>query len=184
MENAGVVGLDAAVMKRWDEKHLAVGLLASSLGRQFAGTGSQPVGWMPWNLQVGVTKGFNHAPFQLFLNLQHLENWSLAPEGTFDDTVDPLTGEIIPNSTWVFGNQLVRHINLGVEINLGSNFNVQVGYDHRRRKEMIAAGMQGTNGFSVGLGMTFKDLNVRLARNTYHFAGSSTHLSIGINLPG
>lgn len=184
MENAGAIGADFSLMKRWEEKYMAAGILVSGVGRQFASTGSQPNGWTPINLQVGFTKGFNHAPFQIFVNFQNLQTWDLAPDGTYDDGFDPLTGEIVPNGKWKFGDQLARHLNVGVELKFGTNFIAQIGYDHRRRSEMIANGMQGINGLSMGLGMNIKDLNVRLARNTYHFAGSSTHLSIGINLPG
>ena len=184
LENAGVIGADLSIVKSWEEKHMAAGLLISGIGRQFASTGSQPNGWTPLNLQLGFTKGFNHAPFQLYLNLQKLQTWELAPEGTYDDGYDPLTGEIVPNGKWKFGDQLARHLNVGVELSFGTNFIAQIGYDYRRRVEMIANGMQGTNGLSLGIGMQLKDLNIRLARNSYHFAGSSTHLSIGINLPG
>ena len=60
----------------------------------------------------------------------------------------------------------------------------QMGYDHRRRLEMEAAGRKGTNGFSLGMAMKIGDVDFGLARNTYHFAGSSTHLSILFTLPG
>ena len=59
-----------------------------------------PEGWTPYNVQLGLTKGFNHAPFTVFLNLQNLQQWDLAPEGTYDDSIDPLTGEIVPNGKW------------------------------------------------------------------------------------
>jgi hypothetical protein len=183
-ENAGVLGLDFGIVKRWKSKHFAVGVLASSIGRQFAGTGSQPVGWTPMNLQLGLTKGFNHAPFQIYLKYQHLEKWGLAPIGTYADGSDPLTGAVIANGKWEFGDQLSRHITGGVEMKFGENFSAQIGYDHRRRLEMVAAGRKGTNGISIGMGMKFGDLDVSLARNTYHFAGSSTIISLGINLPG
>jgi hypothetical protein len=182
-ENAGVLGFDAAVMGVWPEKIFAAGILISGIGRQFAGTGSQPVGWMPLNVQLGITKGFENAPFQLYLQAEHLEEWSLAPEGTYDDEIDPLTGETIPNSSWKFGDQFGRHLRAGVEINLGSGLGAQIGYDYRRRVEMVAAGRKGTNGFSIGLKMKLGDFDLGIARNTYHFAGSSTHLSVALILP-
>ena len=182
-ENVGSIGFDVSLMKRWDDKLMAAGVLVSGVGVQFASTGSQPTGSTPVNIQAGITKGFNHAPFVFFLNLQNLQTWDLAPDGTYDDTLDPLTGEVIPNKKWKFGDQLARHLNFGVELSFGTNFKAQIGYDHRRRAEMIANGLQGMNGISFGLGMKVKDLDVKFARNTYHFAGGSTHLSIGINLP-
>jgi len=183
-ENAGVLGLDFGIVKRWRAKHFAVGFLASSVGRQFAGTGSQPVGWTPMNLQLGLTKGFNHAPFQIYLKYQHIEQWGLAPSGTYADGTDPLTGEAIANGKWKFGDQLSRHITGGVEMKFSENFSAQIGYDHRRRLEMVAAGRRGTNGIAIGMGMKFRDVDVSLARNTYHFSGSSTIITLGINLPG
>jgi hypothetical protein len=184
LENAGVIGIDAAVIGRWPNRKFAAGILLSSFGRQFAGTGSQPVGAMPVNLQIGITKGFENAPFQLYLKAQNLEHWELAPEGVYDDGVDPLTGEIIQNSTWEFGDQFMRHISAGVEISLGSGLAAQIGYDHRRRIEMASMGRKGTNGFSMGVNLRIREMDIGLARNTYHFAGSSTHLSIAIALPG
>jgi hypothetical protein len=184
LENAGVIGIDAAVTGRWPNRKFAAGILLSSFGRQFAGTGSQPVGAMPVNLQIGFTKGFENAPFQLYLKAQNLEQWELAPEGVYADGIDPLTGEIIQNSTWEFGDQFMRHISAGVEISLGSGLAAQIGYDHRRRIEMVSMGRKGTNGFSMGVNLRIRETDIGLARNTYHFAGSSTHLSIAIALPG
>jgi hypothetical protein len=183
-ENAGVLGIDAAVMGRWPNRHFAAGILLSSLGRQFSGTGSQPTGAMPFNLQIGFTKGFDNAPFQLYLKAQNLEKWELASEEVYADGIDPLTGEIIQNTTWEFGDQFVRHLCAGVEINLGSGLAAQIGYDHRRRIEMVSMGRKGTNGFSLGVNWRIGKTDIGLARNTYHFAGSSTHLSIAIALPG
>ena len=184
LENAGVIGIDAAVTGRWPSRKFAAGILLSSFGRQFAGTGSQPVGAMPVNFQIGITKGFKNAPFQLYLKAQNLEHWELAPEGVYADGIDPLTGEIIQNSTWEFGDQFMRHISAGVEISLGSGLAAQIGYDHRRRIEMVSMGRKGTNGFSMGVNLRIREMDIGLARNTYHFAGSSTHLSIAIALPG
>ena len=184
LENAGVIGVDAAVIGRWPNRKFAAGILLSSFGRQFAGTVSQPVGAMPVNFQIGITKGFKNAPFQLYLKAQNLEHWELAPEGVYADGIDPLTGEIIQNSTWEFGDQFMRHISAGVEISLGSGLAAQIGYDHRRRIEMVSMGRKGTNGFSMGVNLRIREMDIGLARNTYHFAGSSTHLSIAIALPG
>jgi len=182
-ENAGVLGLDAGIIRVWPDKIFAAGILISGIGRQFSVTGSQPVGWMPLNIQLGITKGFENAPFKLYIQAEHLEEWALAPEGTYDDDTDPLTGEIIPNSKWELGDQFARHLRAGVEIGLGSGISTQFGYDYRRRVEMVAAGRKGTNGLSIGLTMKLGNFDFGIARNTYHFAGSSTHLSVALILP-
>lgn len=179
-ENAAVLGTDLAVMGRWPDRGWAVGLAWSALGHQWGWT--QPTGLLPSNLQVGVTKSFARAPFRLFATGSYLQRWDLAPPGTYDDTVDPLTGEVIENRTFRLGDQIMRHVGLGAEIVLSPQLQVQLGFDYRRRKEMQAAGRLGTNGLAIGVQYNARRLSVGLARNSYHFAGSSTHLNVAFPL--
>jgi hypothetical protein len=174
-------GVEGFVQARWPHKGLAIGAGISGFGRQWGWKGTQPSGALPWNLQWSVVKGFQNAPFVLFLKGNHMEEWDLAPPGTYDDSIDPLTGDIIPSKTFKFGDQLMRHIALGTQIKLGPNGALFVGYDYRRRAEMAAAQRYGTNGFAIGGEFKVRDFRVRIARNTYHFAGSSTHIGLTFN---
>jgi hypothetical protein len=77
---------------------------------------------------------------------------------------------------------LMRHVGLGTELLLSDALAIQVGFDYRRRAELNANGRTGTNGFSIGTSFAVKQFQLRLSRNTYHFAGSSTHLALNIPL--
>ena len=103
--NAGVLGMDVGVVRRSPDGLRALGLLVSNLGFQTDFSGIMPDGRLPHNVQIGWTQGFPDAPFTFHLRFQRLETWDLAPEGTYDDALDPLTGELIPNGTWVWGDQ-------------------------------------------------------------------------------
>ena len=181
--NAGVVGADLGLVRRSDNGLGAVGLLVSNFGVQEDFSGIMPEGRLRPNVQVGVTQGFPNAPFTFHLRLQRLETWDLAPAGTYDDFIDPLTGDVIPNDTWVWGDQFFRHLSGGVTLNLGAHLRGYVGYNHQRQKTMAAAGRTGVNGMSVGMRGRFRNFDLSVARSVYHFAGSSTHLGLILRRP-
>lgn len=182
LETAGLAGLELGVHGRFTESQFAVGAALTGWAGQIGIDGNQPSGRLQPNLQIGCVKGFAHAPFQLHLRLSDLLTWDLAPPGTYDPVIDPVTGEAIPSSTWAFGDRLMRHVGIGTEVVLSEALRLQVGFDYRRRAEMAANGRTGTNGFSIGTSFAVKQFQLRLSRNTYHFAGSSTHLALNIPL--
>lgn len=180
-EVAGWIGLEGFVHARWVEKQLAIGLAITGSGHQWGLKGSQPTGFLPHNLQVALTKGFNNAPFRVFLKSQHLETWDLAPAGTYDDTVDPITQEVVENTTFKFGDQFMRHMTIGTSLSAGDAMEVWVGFDYRRRIELMATDRLSGNGLSIGTQFELGKFDVRISRSRYHFAGASTHIGIRFN---
>jgi hypothetical protein len=175
-DNAAVAGLDCAVMGRWPDQGWSVGLAWTGIGYQWGWTPAE--GLTPSNLQVGVSKAFLRAPFRLYATGSYLQRGDLAPPGTYDDQVDPLTGEVVENTTFRAGDQVMRHVGLGAEIVLSPQLHISLGFDYRRRKEMEAAGRVGTNGLAIGVHYKARRFELGIGRNTYHFAGSSTHLNL------
>lgn len=177
-----LAGVDAAARGVWTKRQLSWGAALTGIGRQW-GLGSRlPSGRIGGNVQLGLAKSFANAPFSLYLQAVELQTWDLAPAGTYDPIVDPLTGESSSPMAFPFGDALMRHILIGTELDLGESLAVQFGYNYRRRQEMKSNGMPGTNGLSLGVLFGVKRLKFRLARNTYHFAGASTHLGLRFDL--
>ena len=181
-ETAGLFAVEAGIHGTFDEQNLAVGAAITGWGAQIGFSGNQPSGRVSPNIQVGAVKGFDHAPFRLHLRLSDLQKWNLAPDGTYDPSIDPLTGDSIASGIWQFGDQLMRHTGIGAELLLSDALSIQLGFDYRRRAELAANGRTGTNGFSIGTQFAVRQFQLRLSRNTYNFAGSSTHLAVNIPL--
>ena len=177
-----LTGLDAAARGVWTERKLSWGVAWTGRGSQW-GLGSRlPSGKLVGTVQLGLAKSFANAPFSLYLQAVELQTWDLAPAGTYDPVIDPLTGESSSLMAFPFGDALMRHIIIGTELDLGDALAVQLGYDYRRRQEMKSNGMPGTNGLSLGVLFGVKRLKFRISRNTYHFAGASTHLGLRFDL--
>ena len=110
-----------------------------------------------------------------------MQTWDLAPPGTYDDTVDPITQEVVANSTFKFGDQLMRHITIGAALSAGDAMEIWFGFDYRRRTELMATDRLSGNGLSFGTQFEFGKFDVRIGRSRYHFAGASTHIGIRFN---
>lgn len=134
------------------------------------------------DLRLSLTKGFQNAPFTLYVTYDELQEWDLAPEGYYDDVIDPLTGDTLSSGTWAFGDRLLRHLAIGTSLNLGENLGFRFGYHHRRRQNLRLTNAPGTAGFAWGLDFKVRRFHLAVARNTYHTAGASTHLSIRTRL--
>lgn len=141
-----------------------------------------PSGRFSPDLRLSLTKGFQNAPFILYFTGDELQQWDLAPDGYYDDTIDPLTGDTLSNGTWAFGDRLLRHLAIGTALDLGDNLGFRFGYHHRRRQELRLTNAPGTAGFAWGLDFTVRRFHLSFARNTYHTGGASTHLSIRTRL--
>lgn len=134
------------------------------------------------DMRLSLSKGFQNAPFVLYATYDELQQWDLAPDGFYDDSIDPLTGDTLSSGTWAFGDQLLRHLAIGTGLNISENLGFRFGYHHRRRQELRLANAPGTAGFAWGLDFKVRRFHLTIARNTYHTAGASTHLSIRTRL--
>jgi hypothetical protein len=166
-------------------RQVCVALVVKNMGIQWTTYNGGRREELPFEVQLGFSKKPKHVPFRFSLIAQHLEKWDL----TFDDplnpvqTVDPLTGEEIDqNKVKIFSDKLMRHVVLGGEFLLTKNFNLRLGYNYQRRKELIVTGKPGLIGFSFGFGLKISKFYLSYGRASYHLAGKSNHFTITTNL--
>ena len=92
---------------------------------------------LPFQAQLGITYKFKHAPFRLGLMVEQLQQWDL----TYDDpnatvNIDPTTGEVIEDKV-TSAEKVFLHLVPSAEILLSENFMLRLGYNFRRRQEMV-----------------------------------------------
>jgi hypothetical protein len=138
---------------------------------------------LPFEIQVGASLKPEHMPVRFTVLIHDLQN----PNLTYEDPdelkeTDLLTGEVI-NDKIPFSEKVARHFNFGAEILITKNFNIRVGYNHQRRKEMIIEnGKRGAVGFSYGFGFKVSKFVVSYGRANYHVAGGSNTFTLSSNL--
>ncbi|MBL7941427.1 MAG: type IX secretion system protein PorQ [Flavobacteriales bacterium] len=173
--------LDAAITYHRPLKNFTASLLFRNLGIQFDPYRDTRAD-LPFEIQVGVTKRLQHAPFRFNVVAENLQKWDLTNTEETNATIDPITGVIVEDKGWEFGDKLMRHMTFGAEIILSENLHLRLGYNYRRRQELKVADRPGTSGLSYGIGVQIKKFQISYGRAIYHLAGPSNHFSISRNI--
>jgi hypothetical protein len=139
---------------------------------------------LPFEIQAGFTQKLRYAPFSFSITAQHLE----IPDMTSPKLVDNnqnLTPDVQPVTKHVIdkiGDNIMRHLIIGVEFTPMKSFFLRGGYNYQRRQEMKLDGHPATVGFSWGFGLSISRFQISFARATYHVAGSTTHIAVATDL--
>ena len=182
--NSYGIAADVALTYSLKEKQFSTSLLLKNMGRQittYTDGDNEP---LPFDIQLGVAKKFEHAPIRLVFLFNNLHKWDLAYERPDNkNDIDPFTGEKKEENKFAdFGDNALRHMAMGVEFVPGKgNFMVRVGYNYRRQREMKIYSKAGMVGFSFGFGIKVYKFKISYTRANYHLAGGTNTISIGTN---
>ncbi|MBT8196642.1 MAG: hypothetical protein KJO64_09440, partial [Bacteroidia bacterium] len=173
---------DVGAYYEWKEKDISMALVVKNVGTQlstFTEGDNEP---LPLDVQFGITKKLDKAPFRFTLLLHDLQKFDItASDPDSQNEIDPLTGEKIDNSI-SFGEKMFYHVNLSAELLLSENFHVRSGYNHQRRQDLGLDSRMSTVGLSWGFGFRISKFHLSYGRATYHLAGASNHFSITTDL--
>lgn len=120
---------------------------------------------LPFNLQIGVSKRLTHAPIRFSLTLHDLTHWNK---------------NVTLANNW--GNKLLNHINIGIDILPTENIYIAAGYNFRRSKQMDIAGESHWAGLCIGAGLRVKQFKISTAYAKYHISASSLLFNLSYTL--
>lgn len=123
---------------------------------------------LPFDMEVGFTKGLGHAPISISVTLVDLTRWSKK------DFYSP-TGHVSN------GRVLTNHFNLGVDVKPASMVYLSAGYNFRRAYEMKAAGSSHAAGLTFGAGLHLKRFSAGLGYAKYHVGAPTFSFNIAYN---
>lgn len=176
--------VDVGITYHKPSKQITVSGVLKNMGYQwktYLGTKEK----LPFNAQVAASFKVPKAPFRLMAVYDHVNIWDL----TYTDpanppiTEDPFTGEPIKQRTWKKRfDKLGRHFIFSNEIIITKNFNLRVGFNYKRRKELILPDKQGIAGFSFGLGFKISKFHFSYAYSQYSPVFGAHNFSITTNL--
>ena len=172
------IAIDVGVLYRDSAKLFSASLLAKNMGAQLKKYDGTDAGDLPFDLEVGLTKRLEKAPFSFSVTAHHLHHFDI----TYNDTAFNSENGFDNSSTKKFSlDKLFRHFVFATIIYLGDKVEVIAGYNHLRRQELnIGKGGNGLNGFSLGAALILEKLQVRYART--HYQNNTGYNQFGLNI--
>lgn len=162
------------------DRRLTATVMARNIGAQIM-TFDNSIESLPFELSAALSYKLKGAPFRLYLTATELQRWNLSYEDPLHPTIttDPFTGEVNTQSWFASTlDNLMRHVLVGLELNLGNSVYARVGYSYRQSAEMIGADLLNMSGFSFGVGIRTKRLEFGYARSNYHLSQAPNYLTV------
>lgn len=150
-------------------KHdLSIGIVAKNVGfvRKSIGIFRHkiPSDDIPFDLQLGASFKPKYMPVRFSLTGHHLYTFDIAyNDPTFNFTFDE-QGNKIPKKVST-ADKISRHFIFATEVLIHKNFNLLLGYNFLRRKELLINGLGGAAGFSFGANLRLKRLDFAISHS-------------------
>lgn len=144
------VAIDVGAAYHNPEKLFSAGVAIRNFGVQLTSF-DQNRERLPWDVQLGVTKKLEHAPFRLHLTYTNLNEWDLGYRK--DASLYESTSQVVQTAykrdvRW--GDMLMRHLVLAADFVPGKNFWLTAAYNHRQHREFDMDNAGGGSGWSFG----------------------------------
>jgi hypothetical protein len=131
----------------------------------------------PFDLQIGVSKKLKNAPIQFSLTVNRLHRFDV----TYNDSAYNNENGLEQHTKSFSVDNIFRHIVLGTQVYITDKVELSIGYNYLRRKELnIATSGNGITGFSAGVGVLFKKIQLRYGQ-AYYQASRAYH-QVGLNI--
>ncbi len=170
--------MDMGVLYRDSSKQFSASVVAKNMGAQLKKYPGTEADDLPFDLQIGISKRLENAPFSFSLTGQRIHRFNIR----YEDTVFNNDNGYANSSPGKFTmGKLIDHLVLGATVYFGDRVEFYTGYNFLRRRELnIGREGNGLNGFSLGAGVMLGKIQVRYARS--HYQGNSGYNQFGLNL--
>ena len=156
--SSAAVAIDLGINYLNEEAGLSLSAVAKNLGGQVKAYHDE-FERIPLDLQIGITKRLIGSPLRLSATLTRLNNWDQG---------------------------LIKHLAIGGDLLLGSQFYVSAGYNFRRSSEMKINDSEGDSnhgaGVSLGGGIQLQRFKLNVGYAKYHVSASSLLINVTYSL--
>lgn len=135
---------------------------------------------LPFEIQLGASYKLENVPVTWHFTIDNLQQWNVAYANPSNSTTT-IDGEETEEKIGFLDNAF-RHLSVGAEIFPEGLFNLRVGYNFRRAKELMLIDKRTFSGFTAGFGLQMRRVKFNYAFAKYHPASNSSTFSLVINL--
>lgn len=162
------------------KRQWTIGLAFKNIGYAFDSYSSTESMKLPFDVQLGTSYKLEHMPLRFSLTAHHLQQFDIVYLDPNKKAQKDLEGNEIKEEK-KFGDQVLRHFIVGGEFLLSKNFNLRVGYNHMRRKELRLKEKSAGAGFSFGGMIRISSFEFAYTRAFYSVAGASNYITLTTN---
>jgi len=140
---------------------------------------------LPFEIDLGYTKRFAHAPFRFSITYRHLQKFDLTYKSTLDDNSVAFLADTTTKTGFSindFTSKLTRHLIFGAEFLFGKRFYISLGYNVKRKNELKSANNGGLVGMTYGAGLKISKITLGFAHQKYNISGGATTFTMLFNL--
>jgi len=135
---------------------------------------------LPTQIYFGASYKLENVPITWFLTIDNLQKWNIAVSNPSNETTD-IDGVVTKKEITFFDNA-IRHFTIGAELFSDNAFNIRLGYNFRRSKELMLVDKRTFSGFTAGFGLKMNKLKFSYGFSKYHPASNASTFSLLINL--
>jgi hypothetical protein len=173
---ANAIAIDMGVLYKDSARGISASILSRNMGfegKTYAGEKED----LPFDLEAGITKRLEKAPFAFSVTLQHLQHFNI----NYNDTSFNTTNNIQYSNSGL--QKLFTHFIFATHLFLGNNLEASFGYNVLRRNELKVGNIaNGLTGFSGGLRLKFQKLQVFYSVSSYQANVLFSHFGITMQL--
>lgn len=162
------------------EKDFTVGLAIQNLGFQVKKYNELREN-LPLNIVAGFTAKPKHMPLKFSVTAHHLQQFDIVyyDESTQDENI--FDDDSVEYKTPIT-EKIFRHFTFGGEFILSKNFNLRIGYNYLRRRELRIEEKSGGAGFSFGVMVKAKAYTIDFTKTYLNYAGRPLYLTVNVDI--
>lgn len=160
---SNAVAVSGGLYYKNSEKDFSFGISIRNLGTQVS-TFNDTREPMPLDVSAGITKKPEGFPAKISLTLRRINDWDMRSVGE--------------NSKPDLFQNILRHVLVGGEVDMSSNFRFRIGYNHYLHELNKVNENFDFAGYAAGVGITVRDFIVDISRHSYSESGGIVQISI------
>lgn len=135
---------------------------------------------LPLAIEIGGSYKLKDIPLKWHFTVDNLQQWNVSVENPSDEESN--IGGDSSNKKITFLNNTFRHFVVGAEFFPDKGFNLRLGYNFRRARELRLTETRTFSGFTAGFGLKLGKMKFNYAFSKYHPASNSSTFSLQIDL--
>ena len=158
------VAVDVGVTYFDTTNQLQISVLVKNMGTQLKTyNNSDKKEELPFDIQFGITKRLAKAPIQFSFTAQHLQQLSI----NYNDSIFNVSeGNDAPKND--IASKALSHVILASQFFIGDRLEVTAAYNFLRSRDLNAYNVSNSlNGFTMGVGVKLKKLQIRYGTGLY-----------------